>query len=100
MKIFNWAYDIFKSFDFSDALSSYLNLAINIVVLIVVAYILDYLFKKLFIIFLAIVAAKTKSSFDDFLVANKTAKYLALLSLASSSGISADNSSSVKGTSK
>ena len=48
MKIFNWAYDIFKSFDFSDAISSYLNLAINIVVLIVVAYILDYLFKKLF----------------------------------------------------
>lgn len=79
MKIFNWAYDIFKSFDFSDAISSYLNLAINIVVLIVVAYILDYLFKKLFIIFLAIVAAKTKSSFDDFLVANKTAKYLAHL---------------------
>ena len=79
MKIFNWAYDIFKSLDFSDALSSYLNLAINIVVLIVVAYILDYLFKKLFIIFLAIVAAKTKSSFDDFLVANKTAKYLAHL---------------------
>ena len=79
MKIFNCAYDIFKSLDFIDALSSYLNLAINIVVLIVVAYILDYLFKKLFIIFLAIVAAKTKSSFDDFLVANKTAKYLAHL---------------------
>lgn len=79
MKIFNWAYDIFKSFDFSDALASYLNLAINIVVLVVVAYILDFLFKKLFIIFLAIIAAKTKSSFDDFLVANKTAKYLAHL---------------------
>ena len=79
MKIFNWAYDIFKSLDFSDALSSYLNLAINIVVLIIVAYILDYLFKKLFIIFLAIIAARTKSSFDDFLVANKTAKYLAHL---------------------
>jgi miniconductance mechanosensitive channel len=79
MKIFNWAYNIFKSFDFNDALASYLNLAINIVVLVVVAYILDYLFKKLFIIFLAIVAAKTKSSFDDFLVANKTAKYLAHL---------------------
>jgi miniconductance mechanosensitive channel len=79
MKIFNWAYDIFKSFDFSDALASYLNLFINIVVLVIAAYILDYLFKKLFIIFLAIVAAKTKSSFDDFLVANKTAKYLAHL---------------------
>ncbi|MDX9705927.1 MAG: mechanosensitive ion channel [Weeksellaceae bacterium] len=79
MKIFNWAYDIFKSLNFSNDVASYLNLFINIVVLIVVAYLLDYLFKKLFIIFLAIVAARTKSTFDDFLVANKTAKYLAHL---------------------
>ncbi|MQP52249.1 MULTISPECIES: mechanosensitive ion channel family protein [unclassified Flavobacterium] len=79
MKIFNWAYDIFKSLDFNDAISSYLNLAINIVVLVIVTYLLDYIFKKIFIIFLAIVAARTKSTFDDFLVANKTAKYLAHL---------------------
>lgn len=79
MKIFNWAYDIFKSLNFSNDVASYLNLFINIVVLIVVAYLLDYIFKKLFIIFLAIVAARTKSTFDDFLVANKTAKYLAHL---------------------
>lgn len=65
--------------DFSDTWASYLNLAINIVVLIVVAYILDYIFKKILIIILAIVAEKTKSSFDDFLVANKTAKYVAHL---------------------
>ena len=79
MKIFNWAYTLFKSLDFNDELSLYLNLFVNIIVLIVVAYILDYIFKKVIIIFLAIVAAKTKSSFDDFLVANKTAKYIAHL---------------------
>lgn len=79
MKIFNWAYDIFKSLDFSNDVSSYLNLGVNIIILVVVSYILDYLFKKAFIIFLAIIAARTKSSFDDFLVANKTAKYLAHL---------------------
>lgn len=79
MKIFNWAYDIFKSLDFSDDVSSYLNLGVNIIILIGVSYILDFIFKKIFIIILAIVAAKTKSSFDDFLVANKTAKYLAHL---------------------
>ncbi|OGS63328.1 MAG: mechanosensitive ion channel protein MscS, partial [Flavobacteria bacterium GWF1_32_7] len=79
MKIFNWAYDIFKSLDFSDDVSSYLNLGVNIIILVVVSYILDFIFKKVFIIILAIVAAKTKSSFDDFLVANKTAKYLAHL---------------------
>jgi len=65
--------------DFSDTWASYLNLAINIVILIVIAYILDYIFKKLLIIILAIIAEKTKSSFDDFLVANKTAKYVAHL---------------------
>ncbi len=65
--------------DFSDTWASYLNLAINIVILIVIAYILDYIFKKILIIILAIVAEKTKSSFDDFLVANKTAKYVAHL---------------------
>ncbi len=79
MKIFNWAYDIFKSLDFNNDVASYLNLGVNIIILIVVSYILDYIFKKGFIIFLAIIATRTKSSFDDFLVANKTAKYLAHL---------------------
>ncbi|CAM3599295.1 putative transmembrane transport protein [Flavobacterium saliperosum S13] len=79
MKIFNWAYKILKSWDFNDNLAEYINLAINIVVLIVVAYILDYIFKKILIILMAIVAERTKSTFDDFLVANKTAKYVAHL---------------------
>lgn len=79
MKIFNWAYKILKNLDFSDTTASYLNLAVNIIVLVVVAYILDYIFKKILIIILAIIAEKTKSSFDDFLVANKTAKYVAHL---------------------
>jgi len=79
VKIFNWAYTLFKSLDFNSEVALYLNLLINIIVLIVFAYILDFLFKKIFIILLAIVAARTKSSFDDFLVANKTAKYIAHL---------------------
>lgn len=79
MKIFNWAYTLFKSFDINDELALYLNLLVNITILILIAYILDYIFKKVFIIFLAIIAAKTKSTFDDFLIANKTAKYIAHL---------------------
>lgn len=79
MKIFNWAYKLLKSWDFSDNLAEYINLAVNIIVLIVVAYVLDYLFKKFLIILMAIVAERTKSTFDDFLVANKTAKYVAHL---------------------
>lgn len=79
MKIFNWAYKLLKSWDFNDNLAEYINLAVNIVVLVVVAYILDYLFKKILIILMAIIAERTKSTFDDFLVANKTAKYVAHL---------------------
>jgi len=79
VKIFNWAYQLFKQMDCSDDVSLYLNLFINLIILILVAAFLDFIFKKIFIVFLAIIAAKTKSSFDDFLVANKTAKYIAHL---------------------
>lgn len=79
MKIFNWGYQFFRQLDFSNDVSQYLNLIVNFILLIVVAYVLDFIFKKIFIVLLAIVAAKTKSSFDDFLVANKTAKYIAHL---------------------
>ncbi|WP_445458089.1 mechanosensitive ion channel family protein [Flavobacterium sp. HNIBRBA15423] len=79
MVLFNWAYKILKNLDCSESFAIYTNLIINILVLIIVAYLLDYIFKKVLIIILAIVAAKTKSTFDDFLVANKTAKYIAHL---------------------
>jgi miniconductance mechanosensitive channel len=79
MKLFNWAYEILKNFDCNETFAVYTNLFVNIAVLIVVSFILDYIFKKIFIIILAIFAAKTKSTFDDFLVANKTAKYIAHL---------------------
>jgi miniconductance mechanosensitive channel len=79
LKIFNWAYQLFKELDFSNDVSLYLNLIVNLVILIVVAFLLDFIFKKIFIVILAVVATQTKSSFDDFLVANKTAKYIAHL---------------------
>ena len=79
MKLFNWAYEILKNFDCNETFAVYTNLFVNIAVLILVSYILDYIFKKVFIVILAIFAARTKSSFDDFLVANKTAKYVAHL---------------------
>ena len=79
MKIFNWAYKIFKELGFSELWADYSNLAINIIILIITAYVIDYIFKKILIILMAIVATRTKSTFDDFLVANKTAKYVAHL---------------------
>jgi miniconductance mechanosensitive channel len=79
MKIYNWSYDFLKYYEVSDTTSIYLALFINIALLIAIALLLDYIFKKILIIALAIIAARTKSTFDDFLVANKTAKYIAHL---------------------
>lgn len=79
MKIYNWTYQLLKHLDFNETFSLYTNLLVNIVILIAVALLLDFIFKKILIVSLAIVATKTKSTFDDFLVANKTAKYIAHL---------------------
>lgn len=79
MKIYNWTYKLLKSLDCQEIFSIYANLIVNIIILIGVALLLDYIFKKILIVTLAIFATKTRSSFDDFLVANKTAKYIAHL---------------------
>lgn len=79
MKVFNWTYTILKELNFTDSNASYTSLFINIILLISVAYLLDILFKKILIEILAVLASRTKSTFDDFLVKNKTAKYLAHL---------------------
>ncbi|MGQ2984265.1 mechanosensitive ion channel family protein [Flavobacterium sp.] len=79
MELFNWAYKVFKNIGFGHTMALYGNLAINIIVLAVIAIILDKIFKKVLVVALSIVARRTKTTFDDFLVENKTAKYVAHL---------------------
>jgi miniconductance mechanosensitive channel len=79
MKVFDLIEPVLKKLDFGADFTLYGNLFVNLLVLIVLAYAIDYLAKKILIIGLAIVATYTKSTFDDFLVANKTAKYIAHL---------------------
>lgn len=79
MKVFDLIEPFLKKLDFGADFTLYGNLFVNLLVLMVLAYAIDYLAKKILIIGLAIVATYTKSTFDDFLVANKTAKYIAHL---------------------
>jgi miniconductance mechanosensitive channel len=79
MKVFDIAEPILKKLDFGADFTLYGNLLVNLLVLLFFAYVIDYLAKKILIIGLAVVATYTKSTFDDFLVANKTAKYIAHL---------------------
>ncbi|WP_353169727.1 mechanosensitive ion channel domain-containing protein [Flavobacterium sp.] len=79
MKVFDLLEPLLKKLDFDSDFTLYGNLFVNLLVLMILAYAIDYLAKKVLIIGLAIVATYTKSTFDDFLVANKTAKYIAHL---------------------
>ncbi|WP_162128210.1 mechanosensitive ion channel family protein [Flavobacterium phycosphaerae] len=78
-KIFGWSYHLFKKWDFGETLSAYLSLAINIVILAFLSYIIYLVFRFVLVRSMIIVARKTKTKFDDLLVSNKTAKYIAHL---------------------
>lgn len=78
-KIFNWANTLFLELGFSENTASYGNLIVNSIILIIVAFLLDYVFKRILIYSLSIMASRTKTRFDDILVSNKTAKYIAHL---------------------
>lgn len=64
---------------FGDTTASYISLAINIVILCVLAYLIYVIFRLTLVTIMAIVAKKTKTNFDDLLVSNQTAKYIAHL---------------------
>jgi len=78
-KIFGWCYPLFRKWDFGDTLAAYLSLIVNIVILCIVSYWIYLLFRMLLVTLMVVVARKTKTKFDDLLVTNKTAKYIAHL---------------------
>ncbi|QBZ98437.1 mechanosensitive ion channel family protein [Flavobacterium sangjuense] len=78
-KIFGWCYPLLKKLDFGETISAYLSLAVNIFILSVLSYIIYLVFRFVLVRTMIIVAKKTKTKFDDLLVSNKTAKYIAHL---------------------
>jgi miniconductance mechanosensitive channel len=78
-KIFNFLYPIFRKWGLGSSFASYLSLIINIAVLCVLAYVIYVVFRLILVTIMAFIAKKTKTRFDDLLVTNKTAKYIAHL---------------------
>ena len=78
-KIFNFLYPIFRKWGFGSSFASYLSLLLNIVVLCALSYVIYVVFRLLLVTIMAIIAQKTKTKFDDLLVTNKTAMYIAHL---------------------
>ncbi len=78
-KIFNWCYPLLKKLDLGETISAYLSLAVNIFILAVLAYFIYRVFRFVLVRSMIIIARRTKTRFDDLLVSNKTAKYIAHL---------------------
>ena len=78
-KLFSWCYPLLKNLDLGETISSYLSIAINIFILSVLAYVIYLIFSYILVRTMIILARKTKTKFDDLLVSNKTAKYIAHL---------------------
>lgn len=77
--LFDWMYPILRKIGFGDTLASYISLLLNIVLLCFLAYLIYVVFRLVLVTIMVIVAKKTKTHFDDLLVSNKTAKYIAHL---------------------
>jgi miniconductance mechanosensitive channel len=77
--VFSFLYPIFRKWGLGYNLASYLSLIFNIVLLCLVAYSIYIVFRLVLVTVMIFIARKTKTQFDDLLVTNKTAKYIAHL---------------------
>lgn len=77
--IFSFLYPIFRDWGMSRTSSTYLSLFFNTILLCFLAYALYVVFRFILVTIMALVAQRTKTKFDDLLVTNKTAKYIAYL---------------------
>ncbi len=78
-KIFHLFYPIFRKWGMSYGFASYISLIFNIALLCVLAYAIYVIFRLVLVTVMVFIAQRTKTNFDDLLVSNKTAKYIAHL---------------------
>lgn len=78
-KLFGWLYPLLRKIHFGETLASYISLILNILILCFLAYFIYVVFRLVLVTVMAIIAKKTKTHFDDLLVSNQTAKYIAHL---------------------
>lgn len=76
--IFGWSSPLINGWG-GETFASYISLAVNLVILCFFAYLIYFICRFLLVTVLAVVAKKTKTKFDDLLIDNSTAKYIAYL---------------------
>ncbi|WNM18153.1 mechanosensitive ion channel family protein [Flavobacterium capsici] len=78
-KIFGFIPSLFERNDLNDTLTIYLSLLLNVLILCIISYLIFFISRKVLISLMTIIAGRTKTKFDDFLITNKTAKFIAYL---------------------
>ena len=78
-QLFCWCYPLLRDWGFNTTIALYLSLLLNLILLSIAAYTIYFVFRIVLITILTIIAKRTKTKFDDLLVDNKTAKYIAYL---------------------
>jgi len=78
-KVFGWCYPLLRKWHVGDTAASYVSVLVNIFILCMLAYGIYVVFRFVLVTFMAIMARKTQTKFDDLLISNKTAKYIAHL---------------------
>ena len=78
-QLFTFLYPLFRKWGLNVTMASYSSLIINIVLLCFLAYLIYYISRQLLVSLIIVIARRTKTQFDDLLVSNKTAKYIAHL---------------------
>ena len=77
--IFSWCNTLLLKIGFNPSIASYVSALINSILLSVLAYSIYLVFRIILVTAMVFIAKKTKTKFDDLLVSNKTAKYIAHL---------------------
>lgn len=70
-------YDYLVSVGMTESLSEYLNMIALLIVLLTMVFIIDFITRKILLNVFTRFASKSKSNFDDLLVANKTPRNIA-----------------------
>jgi len=78
-KIYSWIPYLLEKTGLPISVINYVGLVFNVLLLIILTFIIYWLFKFVLVTFMAVIAKKTKTKFDNLLINSKTAKYISHL---------------------
>ena len=76
-KYAHFAYDYLISIDLTESTATYLNMLFLLILAIVIIFLIDYSIRKILVKAFNIVALRSKTNFDDYLVKNKVPRNIA-----------------------